>query len=385
MKWLAGTVASLSALIEIAGAVPIVTSTTLLVDSDRVGDPILVDGIAINDAGDLAFLTANEFGRRTLHALEAGVLRQVSTATATVQIGLAVDINNLGQIAFFEQSGSFSDLIVDANGARQVLIDDNGPFSSLPANSRRNFSINDNGAVGFQVSGAGGLRPAIVDDNGVRPLSLPSEFTLSLQPSLNNADEFAVAVNSPGGDRATSLAFISEDDFQVVAPLPTAGEFLVALRQNNLGDVALTFQSDDGVQRLAVFSGGLITNLPVSPSDVTIGSAFAINDFGDILFTGLDEDGFGLESLHIFADGGYVTIAEVGQTLDAKVIASLLVGTNSLTNEREVAFWVQFTDLTTAIYKSSYAATSEIPIPPAIALFGLGLVAFGATARRRRD
>ncbi|MFN0024578.1 MAG: hypothetical protein ACKVS5_11855 [Parvularculaceae bacterium] len=221
----------------------------------------------------------------------------------------------------------------------------------------------------------------------MREYELPNEYRLGTRGSLNNRGEAAAVFSNT--TNLDTVGVLSPDGFQVVATLDGGDQLFVSARNNNVGDVVFTASptdlSTDENRRIGVFRGGEVAYLPIVLDDAFIGSALAINDLGAILFSAVNSDIAGLASINVWIDDGFTTIAKVGNTLDDKIILSLFAGPNSLSNQSEVAFWVQFADLTTAIYTSRFGVLQEIPIPPAIALFGVGIAAIGAASRRKKN
>jgi len=346
-------------------------------------------GPAINNKGDVAFSVLGTLSSpgRSIFAVIDGVLREVQAPSGADRVGAAFDINDAGDVAYVFGSPSTAGrqrIVIDNNGVKSIAADTDGPLRSLFFNSSGALAINNLGTVAFGATTdeAPGPRVIFKSEGGVVTEVAPKgqAFEANSSPSINDKGEIAVSVRSEDPDNLEfRVAVVSGEEINLTPISVGADEFVSRPLINNNSDFVYNVFSDS-VRSIFLYSGGITTRLSI-PDSLFVTGVFGFNDLGDILFTAFEGDTF---SIRVFSDGLIRTLVSTGDSLDGKFISGLFVGVNSLNNNREVAFWARFPDFSEGIYIARFGDLAEIPAPPAIALFGAGLVAAGAVRRRRK-
>lgn len=398
MKNFGGILFALYLGIGTANAAPVLMGDPVAIDIGSTSGSFSMAGVALNNNGDVAFLLDGVFARTSAYAIIDGNLREIRTVEPPSGsspggiLGQSIDINDRGQVVYIESLSAISpdpvQIVIDTSGVKRTIATNAGPLAALPRNSFDSLSLNNGGRVAFTATldvAPGALRYFIGDEMGVIEVGNPPGFQLTQRSgSINDNGEIAGLFSTDLGSLPNAIGLSDGVDFRIIANATSADVSLVGARNNNNGDVVYTLVDDVNGNSIFIHSEGRSVLVPISLLDETIGSARSINDLGDVLFTTIDPVTDQLSSISVWADGGSTTIARIGETLDDKVIASLFVGINGLNNRREVAFWAQFEDLTTGIFKATYGLSQPVPVPPALVIFAIGAISLGATQRKRR-
>jgi hypothetical protein len=265
-----------------------------------------------------------------------------------------------------------------------VAADTDGPLRSLLFSTSGALAINNSGTVAFGATtdAAPGPRLIFRSESGVVTEAAPhgQDFRINSSPSINDKGEIAATVTSEDPDNLDfRVAVVSGEEINLTPISVGADEFASRPLINNNSEFVYSVFSDSA-RSIFLHSGGISTKLSI-PDSLFVTGVFGFNDLGDILFTAFEGDVF---SIKVFSGGLIHTLVSTGDSLDDKFISGLFVGVNGLNNNREVAFWARFPDFSEGIYVARFGDLAEIPAPPAIVLFGAGIVAAGAVHRRRK-
>lgn len=343
-------VGSLAAMLVTPAAAQTRYTFTRIADSTGFG--VLREPVAINDAGQVSFVTTLDTGVTGVFVGSGGAVTTVADDSGKFTSFGFPGINGRGQVTFHGTQVVHSGFYAGRDGST-VLIENRGAIQGFVGDifSSPSGSFSTGHAIlrlpGFQteiVVSDGGRATRIADSSGLFGL-------LDQDPRVNASGKVAFhGTRRDGSDgifvgRGGALTTIA-DSSAVFA------FFLDSPAINDRGDVLFQAILNDGTNGLFLSHHGVITTvLDGTGAFADFGRAPAINARGQIAFQGRSGDLVG-----IFTGGDPVAdrVIAVGDALDGSTVDAL--GTSAfdsaLNNRGQLAFIVHLADGRTGIYRA---------------------------------
>lgn len=366
-------------------AAPVTLTRIAATANIAAGTPItsnFLDTPGVNDSGVVAFAVPNQ---RVIFTYTAGVLGPATTPTTTAQFPGNASINNAGQIANSVESSAPQSLRIQAGGTSTPVATTVDEFSDINAAGQIAYTTPEILAFGSNnrslLLSDGVTSATIVDVANPEFSLLGAGVALNDQGRIAFGSNTASATLTPGlyvYDGSAISKLLSAD----TSPFATFG----VVDMNNAGDIVFRADQVSGGNAPGLFvTNGAQTSFV---SEIVANSFVdaSINDKGSILISRAETanaEGQPLTtSLSFFRNGVLETLFRTGDVLDGLVIANISVGSDSLNENDEFAFWVLFEGGGQAIYFASLTP-AEVPLPGAAWLFVAGLSGLAMRLRAR--
>lgn len=337
------------------------------------------DGPAINNEGIVAFeASLDAMGNNGIFIGSGGAITTVVGKSSSFgpQLGNPT-INNAATVAFVaERNMNELGIFTNSGGVTNTIAAFSGSPPYLVRYFNRAIDINDNGTVAFvaipdAIEGLEGVftsngeeTTTIVDNTG----TLKNLFRI---PTINNDGTVAFAAELRAGGQGlfTYNNGVITTIAQTGRPFDIYGSPVI----NNEGTIA--FGASQGNTRgIYTSKDGVITTIGDDSGSFNYFEYMqflpALNDRGTVAFKGfLDAGGEG-----IFTGSDPVTdkVIAFGDTLSGSTVRSLILSYNGLNNFGQIAFWAEFTDGTSGVFRADPGSKS-VPEPA----FVLGLLIVG--------
>lgn len=346
-------------------------------------------GPAINASGTVAYAQIDSANNTAgVYSGSGGAVTTIADLNTTTSGGQnftyfgnsgSVHINDSGTVGFTAGLNSGGEGIYTGNGGALTTITDRGAGFNLLSSG----GINNSGEVSFTgfpttgddigvYKGSGGSLTTIATYNDQAPGAFDSFGSL---PDINDSGTVvfdangATGVYTGDGGATTKIIGTSSGSFtQFVLP-----------GINNSGTTAFTAVTGTG--DTAIYTSADLTNPTVDTSGGF--SSFGItslNNNGLVAFYANTQTGGGLYMQDGL--GGFITVAQVGQTFQGSTIDSLEFGPQGFNDSGQLAFIATLSDGRQGIYRSSIVATPE-PSTWAMMIIGGGMCLFWTRKRRR--
>ena len=320
--------------------------------ADSTGFGALLEPVALNDAGQVSFVTTLDTGVTGVFVGSGGAVTTVADDSVKFTSFGFPGINGRGQVTFYGNQAVHSGFYAGTDGST-VLIENRGAVQAFVGDiySSPSGSFSAGHAIlrlpGFQteiVVSDGGRATRIVDTSGLFGL-------LDQDPRVNASGKVAFhGTRRDGSDgifvgRGGALTTIADSSavFLFFADSPAI---------NDRGDVLFQGTLTDGTNGLFLSHRGEIrTVLDSTGAFADFGRAPAINARGQIAFQGRIGDFAG-----IFTGGDPVAdrVIAVGDPIDGSTVEAFgpLAFDSALNNRGQLAFIVQLADGRTGIYRA---------------------------------
>jgi hypothetical protein len=355
--------------------------------SQTTGIPAGYQGPSINSSGTVAFIGNNPGGTLGVYTGNGGALTTIATLSSSTSSGQTFQslgnggsphINDSGVVGFTGILNNDGQGIYTGNGGALTTI------TELSPNTGQVFSggINNSGVVSFQAQSITG-EVGIYSGNGGNPTAIatydpanPGPFDrFEGFPSIN--DDGVVAFNA-SNTSSNSNGVYNGDGASTTTVADTSSGFTQFLLPsiNTDGTTAFTGITSNG--QAGIYTSADLAN-PITTFDGLLYAS--LNDNGNVAF--YTEDTSGNAGIYMQdGAGGFITVAQTGQTFMGGVISSLQFGSGGFNEFGQVAFVANFYGGGQSVYRASVVATPE-PSTWAMMIMGAGVCV--VLTRRRKS